>query len=86
MTDLVVSVASGKINDVVVCDLNKEEDNYGEADLPMGILPNSGELVFLQMDGNLSQEEFKEAWQYNMDAAQVVHKMMVEALKRGDSQ
>jgi exosome complex component RRP41 len=73
-------------NDVVVCDLNKEEDNYGEADLPMGILPNSGELVFLQMDGDLSQEEFKEAWQYNMDAAQVVHKMMVEALKRGDSQ
>jgi exosome complex component RRP41 len=86
MTDLVVSVASGKINDVVVCDLNKEEDNYGEADLPMGILPNSGELVFLQMDGNLSQEEFMEAWQYNMDAAQVVHEMMVEALKRGDSQ
>ena len=58
MTDLVVSVASGKINDIVVCDLNKEEDNYGEADLPMGILPNTGELVFLQMDGNLSEEEF----------------------------
>ena len=86
MTDLVVSVASGKINDVVVCDLNKEEDNYGEADLPMGILPNSGELVFLQMDGDLSQEEFKQAWQYNMDAAQVVHGLMVEALKGSGSQ
>ena len=86
MTDLVVSVASGKINDVVVCDLNKEEDNYGEADLQMGILPNSGDLVFLQMDGDLSQEEFKQAWQYNMDAAQVVHGLMVEALKGGGSQ
>jgi len=86
MTDLVVSVASGKINDVVVCDLNKEEDNYGEADLPMGILPNSGELVFLQMDGDLSQEEFSQAWEYNMEAAQVVHGMMVEALKGGGSQ
>ena len=53
MTDMVVSVASGKINDVVVCDLNKEEDNYGEADLPMGVLPNTGEIVFLQMDGDL---------------------------------
>ena len=69
MTDLVVSVASGKVNDIVVCDLNKEEDNYGEADLPMGILPNTGELVFLQMDGDLSQEEFKTAWDYNMEAA-----------------
>ena len=47
---------------------------------------NSGELVFLQMDGDLSQEEFKQAWQYNMDAAQAVHGIMVEALKGGDSQ
>ena len=86
MTDLVVSVASGKINDVVVCDLNKEADNYGEADLPMGILPKSGELVFLQMDGDLSQEVFSQAWEYNMEAAQVVHGMMVEALKGGGSQ
>ena len=84
MTDMVVSVASGKINDVVVCDLNKEEDNYGEADLPMGILPNTGELVFLQMDGDLSPAEFQEAWDYNMEAALVVHQIMVEALKRGD--
>ena len=83
MTDLVVSVASGKINDVVVCDLNKEEDNYGEADLPMGILPNSGELVFLQMDGDLSQDEFKAAWDYNMEAASSRHEKMVEALKEG---
>ncbi|MCP2503137.1 MAG: exosome complex exonuclease Rrp41 [Candidatus Thalassarchaeaceae archaeon] len=83
MTDLVISVASGKINDVVVCDLNKSEDNYGEADLPMGILPNTGELVFLQMDGNLSQEEFQEAWDYNMEAAMVIHEYCVEALKTG---
>ena len=80
MIDLVVSVASGKINDIVVCDLNKEEDNYGEADLPMGILPNTGELVFLQMDGDLSQEEFKQAWDYNMNAASRVHEIMKKAL------
>lgn len=84
MTDLVVSVASGKVNDIVVCDLNKEEDNYGEADLPMGILPNTGELVFLQMDGDLSQEEFKTAWDYNMEAASKIHEEMARALKGGD--
>ena len=70
----------------MVCDLNKEEDYYVAAALPMGILPNSGELVFLQMDGDLSQEEFKQAWDYNMEAAQVVHEMMVDALKGGESQ
>ena len=85
MTDMVISVASGKVNDVVVCDLNKEEDNYGEADLPMGILPNTGELVFLQMDGDLSPDEVKQSWDYNVDAAMEVHKLMVDALKRGDN-
>ena len=80
MTDMVISVASGKVNDVVVCDLNKEEDNYGEADLPMG-MPNTGELVFLQMDGDLSPDEFKQAWDYNVDSAMEVHKLMISALK-----
>ncbi|MCP2507720.1 MAG: exosome complex exonuclease Rrp41 [Candidatus Thalassarchaeaceae archaeon] len=83
MTDMVVSVASGKINDVVVCDLNKEEDNFGEADLPMGVLPNTGEIVFLQMDGDLSPEQFQTAWDYNVNAAMEVHKIMIEALKNG---
>ena len=50
------------------------------ADLPMGILPNSGELVFLQMDGNLSPEDFQEAWDYNMGAAKEIHEIMVAAL------
>jgi len=83
MTDMVVSVASGKIHDVVVCDLNKEEDNYGEADLPMGILPNTGELVFLQMDGDLSPDQFQTAWDYNMQAVDAIHEIMIEALKNG---
>ena len=80
MTDMVVSVASGKINGIVVCDLNKEEDNYGAADLPMGVLPNTGELVFLQMDGDLSPSEFQEAWDYNMEAALKIHVIMKEAI------
>jgi exosome complex component RRP41 len=75
-------VASGKINGIVVCDLNKEEDNYGAADLPMGVLPNSGELVFLQMDGDLSPSEFQEAWDYNMEAALKIHVLMKEAIAK----
>ena len=82
MSDMVVSVAAGKCHGVVLKDLNKEEDNYGEADLPMGILPMTGDLVFLQMDGDLSMDEFKQAWDYNMEAAMEVHGGMVEALKR----
>ena len=81
MRDMVVGIASGKIEDTVVLDLDKAEDNYGQADLPMGILPNTGELAFLQMDGDLSIEEFNLATEYNFKAAAEIHEEMVRALK-----
>ena len=59
MRDMIVGVASGKIEDTVVLDLDKAEDNYGQADLPVGILPNTGEIAFLQMDGDLSPAEYE---------------------------
>ncbi len=81
MRDMVVGIASGKIEDTVVLDLDKAEDNYGQADLPMGILPNTGEMAFLQMDGDLSVEEFNLATEYNYKAAAEIHEEMVRALK-----
>ena len=81
MKDLLVSVAAGKINDVVVLDLDKAEDNYGQADLPVGILPNSKEIAFLQMDGDLSPAEFDLAMEYNMKAVDEIHKIQIEALR-----
>ena len=81
MRDMVVGIASGKIEDTVVLDLDKAEDNYGQADLPMGILPNTGEMAFLQMDGDLSIEEFNLAQEYNYKMAAEIHEEMVRALK-----
>ena len=81
MIDMVVGIASGKVEDTVVCDLDKAEDNYGQADLPMGILPNLEEIVFLQMDGDLSMDEMNLAIEYNMAAAKEIHALMVDALR-----
>jgi len=61
MTDLIPSCAAGKVSDTVVLDLNKEEDNYGQADLPLAIVPSTGEVVLLQLDGHLTPEEFEQA-------------------------
>ena len=82
MRELIVGVASGKIEDTVVLDLDKAEDNYGQADLPMGILPTTGEIAFLQMDGDLSVEEYNTCMEYNLKAAREIHELMVDALKR----
>ena len=48
MRDLIVGCAAGKINDTVVLDLNKAEDNFGQADLPMAIVPRTKEVALLQ--------------------------------------
>ena len=87
MRDIIVGCAAGKVDGVVVLDLNKEEDNYGEADVPMAILPRTGEIALLQMDGNMTYEELTTAMDMAIDAAKKIHEMQVDALKskyRGD--
>ena len=87
MRDIIVGCAAGKVDGVVVLDLNKEEDNYGEADVPMAILPRTGEIALLQMDGNMTYEELITAMDMIMEAAKKIHQMQVDALKskyRGD--
>ena len=79
MIDMVVGIASGKVEDTVV-DLDKAEDNYGKLTFPWG-LPNLEEIVFLQMDGDLSMDEMNLAIEYNMAAAKEIHALMVDALR-----
>ena len=62
MKDIPVSCAAGKIEDQIVLDLGKEEDNQGQADLPVAIAPRTGEILLLQMDGHLTQDEFEKAF------------------------
>src|SRR4030043_854521 len=58
MRDLVASCAAGKAAGVVMVDLGKEEDNFGEADIPVGYVPRTKEIVLLQMDGDLTHDEY----------------------------
>jgi exosome complex component RRP41 len=80
MKGLVASCAAGKVDDQVVLDLAREEDFYGEADLPIAIVPKTGEVVLLQMDGHLSPDEFEEALDLAHDACYDVHELQKQAL------
>jgi exosome complex component RRP41 len=86
MRDLVASCAAGKVADTVILDLSKEEDNFGQADMPMGYVPTSGEIVLLQMDGDMTQEEFEKAINMNIEACKKVHEVQRDALRRRYSQ
>ena len=80
MKDLVVSCAAGRINGHIALDLMKDEDNYGEADLPVAILPRTKEIVLLQMDGKLTREEFSKALNLAIEGASKVYEMQKQAL------
>ena len=58
MKGLVTSCAFGKVDGQIVLDLNKDEDNYGEADFPVA-MTQDGEITLVQMDGHLTPEEIK---------------------------
>jgi exosome complex component RRP41 len=81
MADLVPAVAVGKISGQIALDLKKEEDNYGEADLPMAIVPQSGRLVLLQMEGHMTREELGQALDLGVQGCQQIYEKMKEALR-----
>ena len=81
MSDLVVSCAAGKIDGEIVLDLGKKEDNFGEADLQIAIIPRLDEIVLMQMDGLLSKKEFDEALKLAKKGCEQIYKLQKEALK-----
>jgi exosome complex component RRP41 len=81
MKDLIVSCAFGKIAGKVVLDLFKEEDFNGDADVPMAIVPRTGEVVLLQMDGHLTVEEFNEGLTMTVNACKYIYDLQREALR-----
>lgn len=82
MKDLVPAVAVGKVNGQVVLDLNKEEDNYGQADLPIAMIPRTGEVVLMQMDGHMTYDEFTYALELGTKACAEIYEIQKDALRR----
>ena len=80
--NVVPACAAGKADDKVLLDLNKEEDNYGQADVPIAIVPSTDEIVLLQMDGNMTREEFDKAISMAMGACHELYDLQKDALKR----
>ena len=80
MKGLVSACAAGKANGVVIADLGKAEDNFGQADLPVAINHQTGEIVLLQMDGHLTQSEFDEALELAIKGCKKVYEIQKAAL------
>ncbi|RLG62216.1 exosome complex exonuclease Rrp41 [Candidatus Geothermarchaeota archaeon] len=81
MKDLVVGCSAGKINGRIIVDVGEYEDKEGEADLPIAIMPNLRRVVLLQMDGKLTHEEFKKAFDMALKGAYKLYEEQINALK-----
>lgn len=81
LRDLVAACAAGKVNTKIVLDLDDLEDKEGEADLPVAIMPRTGEVTLLQMDGTLTSEEFEKTLSLAIDGCKQIYAMQREALK-----
>jgi len=82
MRELVAGCAAGKVDGKVVLDLSDVEDKQGEADLPVALMPKSNVVSLLQMDGSLTEEEFKQALDMSTDACRRIYEMQREALRQ----
>ena len=80
MKDIPVACAAGKIENQVVLDLGKQEDNFGDADLPIAIKPRTGEIILLQMDGHLTMEEFDKALDLAIKGCYTISEIQKKAL------
>ncbi len=81
MRDMVSAIAAGKVADTVILDVNNEEDQAGQADMPVGYMPNLGKVTLLQLDGVLTPDEYKKCVNTAINGCKVVYEIQKKALK-----
>lgn len=81
MRDLVASMASGKADGQIALDLEKEEDQFGDADMPIAYMAQKEKITLLQMDGHFEPNEFEEALDLAIEGCECVYDKQREALE-----
>jgi exosome complex component RRP41 len=84
MTDLVSSVAAGKLDKTLVMDLTKEEEDFEEGEGPTDIpisMTKDGKITHFQLDGKINAAQLKDVLDMTKDACAKVYEVQKEALK-----
>jgi exosome complex component RRP41 len=82
MKDLVNAVAVCKIDGHMAVDPGKEEDNFGESDMPIAFSPRTGEVLLFQMDGMLTRQELAAGFELAKKASAKIHEIQVQAIRK----
>ncbi|MEB3774279.1 MAG: exosome complex exonuclease Rrp41 [Desulfurococcales archaeon] len=78
---LVGAVAVGKIGGTLVLDIDEVEDNYAEADMPVGAAPDIGLVTLFQINGVMTKEEVAKGLDMALNAIERIVEMEKEVLR-----
>jgi exosome complex component RRP41 len=81
MRDMVCACAAGKVADTIVLDVNNEEDQSGQADMPVGYMPNLDKITLIQLDGVLTPEEYKKCIETALVGCKKVYEIQKQAIR-----
>lgn len=83
MKDLVCAVSCGIVGDTAVVDLDYSEEAYegGAVDIPIAMIPRTGEITLLQLDGVLTREQLEKAVLLAKDGIQKIYEVQKAALR-----
>ena len=84
MKDMVCAIAVGKVDDKLVVDLDYQEEAHEEgpvADIPVAMLPSTGEYTLLQMDGEIHKDDLYKALESAKEAVKKIYDIQKAALK-----
>jgi len=85
MKEMVSAIAVGKIDDKIVADIDKLEEDWedgeGATDIPLTYTSNSEKVTLLQLDGNIRGKELIEALKVGKEAAKGILELQKKALK-----
>jgi len=85
MKEMVSAVAIGKMDQTIVSDVTKEEEDYeegeGATDIPMTYLANSGKISLLQLDGRIQADRLVEALKAGREACKKINEIQIKTLK-----
>ncbi|MFA5175849.1 MAG: exosome complex exonuclease Rrp41 [Candidatus Nanoarchaeia archaeon] len=82
MRDLVSAVSAGKFKGDFIADLNYEEDSAEEGvDFPIAMMPRTGAITLMQMDGIVEKDDIKEFMKIGKKACEKVYEVQKKALR-----
>ncbi len=84
MRDMISSISVGKVDEMVLVDLDYSEEAYEDgpvADIPLALIPSTGKISLLQMDGEITKEELSEAIELGKKKCAEINQLQKEALK-----